>query len=203
MPEPVRRRSPRGHGDLLRPEIISAAKQLMAAAPAADNVSIRAVATAVGVTSPAIYLHFADKQELITAVVVDVFEELDRVMIAAGADAVDSEERLFAYGMAYVRFGLEHPEHYRLATMDPCARPDVDTVLANGCFLHFRSAVEACIADGVLAPEDSVLLTIELWTAAHGVTALLIAKPDLPIDDPLTLAERVLLAATAGRRDTR
>ena len=81
----------------------------MAKAATADDVSIRSVATAVGVTAPSIYLHFADKQELISAVVVDVFEELDRAMVAASASVEDPLERLKAMGLAYVRFAIDHP----------------------------------------------------------------------------------------------
>ena len=195
----TRRRSPRGSGEQLRPEIISAAKELMAAASTADDVSIRAVAAAVGVSAPSIYLHFADKQELISAVVVDVFEALDRDMVAAGAEATTPLDRLLAYGLAYVRFGIEHPEHYRLATMDPCPRPDVDVLLTDGAFVHFRAAVEDCMAAGDIAPGDSLSTTIELWAAAHGITALIVAKPELPIDDPMAIAERVLVAAALGR----
>lgn len=194
----TRQRSPRGSGEQLRAEIIGAAKELMAAASTSDDVSIRAVATAVGVSAPSLYLHFADKQELINAVVIDVFEALDRDMVAAGADATTPIERLLAYGMAYVRFGWTYPEHYRIATMDPCPRPDVDEMLANGCFVHFRSAVEECIAAGDIVGGDSLATTIELWAAAHGITALLVTKPDLPVSDPMAMAERVLVAAAVG-----
>jgi AcrR family transcriptional regulator len=41
-------------------------------------VSIRAVAEAVGVTPPSIYLHFADKNELIFAICERCMDELDR-----------------------------------------------------------------------------------------------------------------------------
>lgn len=199
----TRQRSPRGSGEQLRSEIISAAKDLMAAANTSDDVSIRAVAAAVGVSAPAIYLHFADKQQLLSAVVMDVFEALDRDMVAAGADAATPLERLLAYGLAYVRFGIEHPEHYRLATMDPCPRPDVDDMLTDGAFVHFRAAVEDCMASGDIAPGDSISTTIELWAAAHGITALIVAKPELPIDDPMAVAERVLVAAAVGHAPQR
>ena len=67
----------------------------------ADAVSIRAVADAVGVTPPSIYLHFADKDELIEAVVADVFAELDAAMLAAAESA-----RTPARAAARVRPGL-------------------------------------------------------------------------------------------------
>ena len=117
MPPPPQ---PRGRGEDLRGEIVTATKQLLAEAGDSDAVSIRAVAEAVGVTPPSIYLHFADKDQLLEAVVVDVFAELDTAMMAAAESAAGPLERLRAFGLAYVRFAVEHPEHYRLATMERC-----------------------------------------------------------------------------------
>jgi AcrR family transcriptional regulator len=198
MPTPVRRRAPRGSGEELRPRIVAAAKKLMAAAATAEEVSIRAVAAAVGVTPPSIYLHFEDKQALITAVVIDVFEELDQLMVAAVADVTDPLERLRIFGLTYVRFALDHPEHYRLATMDACPRPDVDQLLAASAFVHLREAAVACIEAGVFAPAEPIGVTLELWAAAHGVAALLVSKPYLPYGDPMAYADRVLCAAAYG-----
>jgi AcrR family transcriptional regulator len=104
-----RKRASRGSGELLREEIIAATKDLLAEAASSDAVSIRAVADAVGVTPPSIYLHFADKDALIDAVVADVFNELDTAMLAAGAATDKPLDRLCAFGLAYVTFALEHP----------------------------------------------------------------------------------------------
>jgi AcrR family transcriptional regulator len=183
----------------LREEIVAAARRLLAAAPNADAVSIRAVADAVGVTSPSIYLHFADKNELISAVVADVFADLDRAMLAAGEGVEDPLELLRQHGLAYVRFAVSHPEHYRIATMDPCPRPDVDTVLADGAFQHFNQVVERCIEAGLFEDVDPLRITLELWSAAHGIASLMIAKPFLPWGDPEEVADRVLCAAAMGR----
>jgi AcrR family transcriptional regulator len=193
-----RRRSQRGSGEQLRAEIVAAAKELLATAASIDEVSIRAVADAVGVTPPSIYLHFADKNELVAAVVVDVFAELDAAMVAAAAAADGPMARLRAHGLAYVRFALEHPEHYRIAAMDPCPRPYVDEVLASGAFLHFEATVQECIDAGIFVGDDSLPITLDLWSAAHGIAALMIAKPFLPWGDRDAAAERVLCAAALG-----
>jgi AcrR family transcriptional regulator len=192
-----RRRAPRGSGEQLRREIVTAARRLLTSSANADAVSIRQVADAVGVTSPSIYLHFADKNDLLSAVVVDVFADLDAAMLAAGEGLETPLERLYAYGMAYVRFAVEHPEHYRLATMDPCPRPDIDEVLSESAFAHFNEVVLQCIADGVFAG-DSLAITLELWSAAHGIASLLITKPFLPWGDQEAIAGRVLRAAALG-----
>jgi len=170
----------------------------MAKAESAEAVSIRSVADAVGVTPPSIYLHFADKNELISAVVVDVFANLDRAMLAAGKGVEDPLKRLLAYGLAYVQFAVSHPEHYRVATMDPCPRPSVDTVLADSAFMHFGEVVKQCIEDGIFPPGDPLPITLDLWSAAHGIAGLLIVKPFLPWGDVDEVAERVLCAAAAG-----
>lgn len=198
-PADRRRRSPRGGGEQLRAEIIAAARTLMAEAATSENVSMRAVAQAVGVTPPSLYLHFADKDALLTAVVIDVFEELDALMVAAGAGATTPLDRLEAYGLAYVRFAVDHPRHYRLATMDPCPTPDIDLVLRAGAWTHFNEAVVACMDAGIFPPGDSVAVTLDLWSAAHGLAALQIAKPFLPWGGDLPAAtRRVLTAAVVG-----
>jgi AcrR family transcriptional regulator len=194
----VRRRNPRGSGEQLRGEIVAAAKELLAKAASSDDVSIRAVADAVGVTPPSIYLHFADKDALIEAVVADVFAELDAAMLAAARNVDKPLERLCAYGLAYVQFALEHAEHYRIATMDPCPRPQLDTVLADSSFTHLRDTVLECMSAGIFAESDPVPVAIEMWAAAHGIAALMITKPFLPWGDQLSYANRVLRSAALG-----
>src|SRR5205823_3057114 len=105
-PAPRRRRAPRGQGELLREEIIDATERLLLETGDQDAVSIRAVAEAVGVTPPSIYLHFADKIDLIFAVCERHFARFDEIQEAAAAEFDDPVESLMARGRAYVRFGL-------------------------------------------------------------------------------------------------
>lgn len=196
----VRRpRAKRGSGDLLRQEIVDAAKRLLAEADSANDVPIRAVADAVGVTTPSIYLHFADKQELLSAVVADVFRELDEAMVFAADGETTPMGRLRAFGLAYVRFALGHREHYRLAMLEPCPTPnlEVDEVLHSSAFAHMQATVEECIAAGIFAG-DPLAISFEMWAAAHGVAALMIAKPYLPFGEAEEFADRVLCAAATG-----
>ena len=201
MTAPVvrRTRAKRGSGDLLRQEIVAAAKGLLAAADRADDVPMRAVAEAVGVTTPSIYLHFADKQELLAAVVADVFGELDVAMIEAAAGETTPMGRLRAFGLAYVRFALDHREHYRLAMLEPCPKPnvEVDQVLHSSGFSHLEATVRECVDAGVFQG-DPLAITFEMWAAAHGVAALMIAKPYLPFGDAEDFADRALCAAAIG-----
>jgi AcrR family transcriptional regulator len=195
-----RRRAKRGSGEQLRAEIVAAAKELLASSDDASGVSIRSVADAVGVTSPSIYLHFADKEALLDAVVTDVFAELDQAMVSAAAGLELPLERLCAFGMAYVRFAVAHPAHYRLATMDHFALPpESDKTLVDSAFQHLSQTVAECMQAGVFATGDPAPVAFEMWAAAHGIAALVIAKPYAPWGDVDDFAYRVLRSAALGR----
>lgn len=201
MSAPRRRRAARGRGEELREEIVHAAKDLLGETGSAEAMSIRAVAARVGVTAPSIYLHFADKDALLDAVVSDVFAHLDTAITSA-AESIPADQpldRLRAQGLAYIRFALEHPEHYRVATMEPCVvPPDVDDVIRTGAFAHFTETVVECMKAGVFAGEDPLPIALDLWTAAHGVASLVIAKPYLPWGEVEVIGDRALRAAAFG-----
>ncbi|MBV8385894.1 MAG: TetR/AcrR family transcriptional regulator, partial [Acidimicrobiia bacterium] len=109
-----RTRARKGEGELLHSEILDAAERLLIETGSEEAVSIRRIAEAVGVTPPSIYLHFADKDELLLAVCERQFGELHRVMEAAVEGVDDPVEAVYRRGKAYVRFGLDHPEQYRI-----------------------------------------------------------------------------------------
>ncbi|MFX0579334.1 TetR/AcrR family transcriptional regulator [Nocardia nepalensis] len=194
-----RKRSARGTGEGLRAEIINATRELLASSGRVDAVSIREIAKIVGVTPPTIYRHFADKDQLIEAVVAQVFEDLDAVMIAATDPNESPMERLRQQGQAYVRFAREHPEQYRLATAPGETAGAVDQVLTSSAFAHFAATVTECMNLGVITPGDPVPVVLELWSSAHGVASLLIAKPYLPWGDLDEFTDRVLRSICVGR----
>ncbi|HUO38841.1 MAG TPA: TetR/AcrR family transcriptional regulator [Mycobacterium sp.] len=195
-----RRRAVRGAGDQLRDEILDAATELLLETGHAKAVSIRLVAQRVGVTPPSIYLHFADKDALMDAVCARYFENLDEEMARAAVGCATQLEVLRAKGLAYVRFALQTPELYRIATMgEGRAGSDVDVTLASSAFMHMRDAVAVMMGEGIYPPGDTTQVALELWSAAHGVVALLIAKPYLPWGDAEAFADRVLRAVCCGQ----
>lgn len=194
-----RRRAPRGSGEQLRDEILDATTDLLLETGHAKDVSIRSVAQRVGVTPPSIYLHFTDKDALLDAVCARYFEKLDEEMQRMAAGESSPIEVLRAQGLAYVRFATKTPELYRIATMGE-ARPgsDIDAMLNNAAFRHLQKSVETLMAEGVFAAGDSTSVALGLWTAAHGISAMLIAKPHLPWGDAEEFADRVLRAVCIG-----
>jgi AcrR family transcriptional regulator len=194
-----RHRAARGHGEALRGEILAAARDLLAETGDQEAVSVRAVAERVGVTTPSIYLHFKDKDDLLDAVCADVFEALAVALAEASAQGGSPVERLMAQGRAYVRFALDKPEHYRLAFMIASEPRSVDDVLSDNCFNQLLETVQECIDAGILpAGPGAVWLGLDLWAAAHGLAALLMNKPWFPWGEIDEAVERSLRVSLVG-----
>jgi AcrR family transcriptional regulator len=197
-----RKRARRGDGELLRAEILAAARDMLAETGSETAVSIRAVADRVGVTPPSIYLHFPDKESLLEAVCIEVFTQLDAAMEEAARTADTPFAALRERGLAYVRFALANPEQYRLVLMrrrELQIGPDnIEELAAQGAFAHLLDSVRECQRLGVfVADEDPVQLALSCWAAAHGVAALMIAHPWL-MADAETLLTRVIESMGLG-----
>jgi AcrR family transcriptional regulator len=194
-----RRRAPRGSGDLLRDEILDAATELLLDTGHAKSVSIRSVADRVGVTPPSIYLHFQDKDALLDAVCARYFEKLDEEMQRLSVGQSSTVEVLRAQALAYVRFATENAELYRIATMGEWrSGSHVDAALASSAFEHIRATVQSLMDEDTFPRGDAAAVALELWSAAHGVASLLIAKPHLPFGDAESFTDRVLRAIFTG-----
>lgn len=189
-----RTRAKRGEGERLREDIVAAAERLLVATGSQDGVSIRAIADACDVTPPAIYLHFADKDRLFLEVCTRRFRELDEWIERAGAEAEDELDSLRIRGAAYVRFGLEHPEVYRLLMMTRHDGRIDDPGMEAGrdAFMHMVGAVERCVGSGALGEADAYEASLVLWSGIHGLTSLLISFPSFEWGDRDALTERML-----------
>jgi AcrR family transcriptional regulator len=197
-----RSRARRGEGERLREEILEAAERLLIETGDESAVSIRAIADAVGVTPPSIYLHFADRNELIFAVCEVQFGHLDEAMQKAAAGIDDPWERVARRGRAYIDFGLSNAEQYRIImSSNPGDTPErfVDERLSQtSAFSHVVEDVQAAIEAGQIRYQDAYLVSTGLWMLVHGITSLLIAKPDFPWPPVDDLVEHALGVYAAG-----
>jgi AcrR family transcriptional regulator len=140
-----------------------------------DGVSMRRVATAVGITPMAIYHHFADRRALLNFVVdrefskyVESLHALPRrgnyesqilTCMDAYIDYAFSHPRIFDYVFAEPRPGARRfPEDFR-ARRSPTLNPVADLL---------QKAMEA----GYLKQDDVWEVAMELWAHTHGYVAL-------------------------------
>jgi AcrR family transcriptional regulator len=203
VPTPRRTRARRGEGERLREEILAAATRLLLETGDESAVSIRAVAATVGVTPPSIYLHFADKNELLRAVCSEQFRQLAERTAAAAASTGDPVEMLRRCGRAYITFGLENPEAYRILFMcndrGEHERAHPEKLADAAAFFDLVQRVRDGIDAGAFRLTDPVQAAMGLWATVHGLTSLLIAHPGFPWpEDRDQLIDRVIDQALTG-----
>jgi len=183
----------------LRDVVVRVAAGLLAQLGNVDALTMRAVATASGVTPPSVYRHFPNKEALVRTVVAERFDEFTGVLRAATDAAGDQPlARLHAMARAYVQWGLEQPGHYRVLFSATNAGPaglGLQGRSEHPGAASFRALVEAVTAC-LPGPghEVALLLATELWASLHGIVDLRITKPEMPWPDRDELVASALTA---------
>src|SRR6516165_3476739 len=164
----------------LRQEILDAASELFVK-EGYEHVSMRRIAEKIEYSPTTIYLYFKDKAELLEQVCVETFSRLSGVLARLEQMPGDPIERLKRGLVAYIRFGLENPHHYRATFMTPIPegfhqekyhQPDSPGMQA---FDFMRRCVFDCIAAGQFnADAAAELVSQTFWAGIHGITSLLI-----------------------------
>lgn len=182
-------------------EAIAEAARTILVAEGLHAVSLRRVASTLGVTAPALYAHVADKRDLLQGIVereIDVI--LDRFLAVEGS----AIERLEAMSIAYIDYGIQNPDLFRAMflfrpelTSEP--RPDGD---ALGCQIleAFTEVVREAQRASALDDGDAELAALTLWTTAHGVVTTLLSGPPLQLELENSLAVAAVHASLTGIR---
>ena len=160
----------------------------------AEGFSLRQVAERAGFAPPTVYLHFADRDDLLFQAALEGFDTFGAELARAAATTDDPVGQVEAIGRAYVRFGLAHPVHYRLMFMtrgDLLLRPCDDGARVVDSFALMARAVAAAIDAGRLPPGPAQQQANDLWAAVHGIVALHLAFPHLDNDAALAMYDRL------------
>jgi AcrR family transcriptional regulator len=168
MTTPTRRRNARGSGGLLRDEILVAATELLDAAANEAEVTLRRIACAAGVTAPAIYAHFPDRD----AILAEIRERSWQQAVADIRQQAAAESapalRLLRGCQTYVAYAQRYPMRYSLMTqaadISPAARQALDVVT--------RALASCRTAPGTPSPVTAARIAAALSTALHGVAML-------------------------------
>ena len=203
-PKKVASRAPnrRGEGDLLREQLLEAASRLLAAPVIEEPLSLRAVAREVGVVPQSVYLHFADRTQLVRAVIERRFGELTQAMKAAEDSAGSAAAKLRARCVEYCQFGLETPGHYALL-FETHATSQMGTGYQGSpgaeTFDHFVKALQRCMDEGVAVRQDAFKAATCLWMGLHGIVSLRLSKPGFPWPPVEDLVDRLLVGLVGLR----
>jgi AcrR family transcriptional regulator len=163
------------------------------------------MARRAGVSPAAPYHHFADKDALLAAVAGECAQLLLEALEAATAEAGEDQRRRFQLtGIAFVRFAVMHPAHFRalelpgiLAKMPKRIRGRFDEFYAE----EGRRMREAQ-RQGIIAPLPFDRLILAATSLVHGLAHLIIngatqARPD-DVEQAVQLARDVTAVFGAG-----
>ncbi len=195
------------HGDLRRALLDEALRTIQQ--DGVDGLTLREIALRLGVSRTALYRHFTDKRALLSSVATEGFRLLtERLLNAWTAGGVRGFN---AMGVAYIRFAMGNPSHYRVMFGGFVDNAPRDEDLVRESTAAFQALVDAIVAlqkAGAVRKDDPKRLAQFIWAAVHGVSMLIIdgqlAHQQAQIDDLIQFAvERIStgVARTARQND--
>jgi AcrR family transcriptional regulator len=177
---------------------MDAARELLLELGDQDKLSVRAVTAKAGVTANALYLHFPDREALLSAVMTASYTELRAFLQAAVAPDGDPIEQLRAFADAYLEFATQRPGIYRVLFMTrvragvPVPQPGAASGQDEGvdAFNDLVGIVGRVLADG----RDPFTRSAYLWAGLHGYVALRQVIPTFPWPPQREYVERMIKA---------
>lgn len=166
-----------------REKILDAARELFVT-EGFEGVSMRKVAEKIEYSPTAIYVHFADKNELFRELCHQDYARLAEVF-QSSVMSVDPINRLRVIGATYVQFGTHFPNHYKFMFMTPHPPQEFDEEdremhgnPEKDAYAFLRWAVQEAMDANCFREDvtDAELVSQTLWASVHGVISLDIAK---------------------------
>src|SRR5215467_4265334 len=154
----------------VRQEILDAARAVFLE-EGYERTSMRKVAQKIEYSPTTIYLYFQDKRELLESICAETFTKFIKSLQEIGQANEDPLQNVRATLRAYVEFGLKNPNDYRVTFMMGDQQK---------AYMHLVGVVAECVRRKRIRDVDPNVTAQVLWSAAHGLTSLLLAKPDFP-----------------------
>ncbi|WP_405217895.1 TetR/AcrR family transcriptional regulator [Agrococcus sp. Ld7] len=202
------------HGDLRRALLDAGFDVARVSGP--DAVSLRELARLVGVSPSAVYRHFEDREQLVSAIarraqalVADAMEE--RMSAAASGCPPSGDRRrwadgqLAAVGLAYMESAWHEPGLFRLAfrahrDLESAHDPEARGACGRTPYEQLERALDALEEVGELAAADRPGAEALAWSAVHGFATLTVDGPlrSLDVATRSHLGARVVEMARLG-----
>jgi AcrR family transcriptional regulator len=167
------------HGDLRRALLEAAVK-----APDIEHISLRELASGLGVSAAAVYRHFDGREALLAELAASGFAQLRERFADAldlntpPADAAQAIERLHRLGVAYLRFADDEPAMWRLmfGTQAAQIRADASPTDLPTSYAYLPAALQGLYGTGVIPAPPEAADVLFTWSAIHGAAAMRIGN---------------------------
>jgi len=196
------------HGDLREALVRAALKEAEQGGP--ESISIKALAKKLGVSQPAPYRHFADRDALLQAATAEAFRQFNAVLREA-LNVPSQHSKLSRFAKTALDFGLRRNGIYRLMFVSrttACAPANSELhIAARETFGLLVDAFEAP-AVGLLRERHA----LQIWATLHGVIMLAeqglltgqvaqVTREELIEDIVQQIKTALLVAIEAARRE--
>ncbi len=140
-------------------------------------LSLKAIASRMGMTAPALYRYYGSRDELLTEMILSTYGDVADLYEAAAGSGGTPGERLTAIAMALRGWAVDHPHRYLLLYGTPVPgyhAPETATALARRMFATVLDGFGE--ATGRDSADPAVLhRSLTFWTRLHGVLGLEVA----------------------------
>ncbi len=167
----------------------------------AENLALLEVANRLGYTRTTIYLYYKNKDELLQATIDRSFEWFAQAQDAAevGLSPVAALRRRVS---AYLAWGIEHPNMYRLMFEHPAEKPvDSRRLKLRSAWLDRDRELIAQIFISIPEEQRAALELVDagLWAISHGLVSLIISGrmfgplgSEITVDEAKARAQRII-----------
>lgn len=140
-----------------------------------EALSMRRVALQLGITAPALYKHFDNKDALIEAIADRGFELFERRLVKE-TDSRSAVRKILHVLQCYREFAIDEPQLFEIMFVVPRTRrrrfPDDFAARRSISFNMARAGVEQAMEEKKFKKDDSLEVTLNLWAYAHGLVGL-------------------------------
>lgn len=189
----TRSRNRRGQGELLRREIIDAALRMLNELGDDEALSLRAVARQVGIAATSVYIHFADRDELVFAALeqstADLLRDLAQAEDSAGEDPV---RRLRARLLFLGSWTHDYAGLYKVLHESTLNRR-MHLIFKEELSVRAIAAVQACMDAGLAPADNAAAVALDLRSAVHGAVSIRINEPEAALPPLADQVDRFLV----------
>jgi AcrR family transcriptional regulator len=150
-----------------------------------NNLSVRKIASRLGVTATTIYNYYTNKDEINLMIRIRGFEKLYDLLTKRSAPFNNIDDKLKAMILAYIEFGLTNPSYYDImfnlhtpkyldyvgTDIEPLAHTEKQNALK--CLSLFMEPINAYIPSKGKRKDHFVLFeVVKFWSDLHGLITL-------------------------------
>jgi AcrR family transcriptional regulator len=183
------------HGNLRRTLLDTALAVVEEAGPGA--LSLRELARRAGVSHAAPYRHFKSRESLLVALAEEGFQGLGAEMGALTAGEREPLRRFRSLGMAYVRYAVAHPGHFKVMFSSELNHGSGHPELAAAGSPTLQALIDSITdaqAEGLVRAGDPRQLALPAWSMVHGLAMLLVDRQLGELGTDTSEVDRLALA---------